>query len=650
MLALALLALLALPAATSRRGDLEASLSHRVNVTSAVLSRAVFSNASLSTALPAFATCLARACAPPRGEPCPASHPVATMPTSSGCCAFWTGPCQTCCTAGPPPPPPIGPPPIGEWQWSRAAIMNTARSFGAWVVLNNGSLLSVGGSDNDQFAGPATNTTELFDPQVGKWSRAADMLGWNNTLRRVVDGMGSATLLANGTVMACCSAQGYQLWNPATGQWSLIPHSLHARDGNCGQRSESPVLCRPSFPQVASLPNGSVVAVGGSVATITQNGGSTSFGGRSTVTAQIWDPRSGNWSNFPSMLFPRSLFGLLRLENGSLLAAGGFRSATSEIWVPKTGLWHRSGDLALGQRQNLNLVQIPTGEVFAVGGLTTNCDGQIKPCRRSPWATPSVERWDPNTGLWEVWRGMNSPAYCHALGQLGTAGMDNEACGRRSGVMAATLLNGSILTGGGTVQIGSNPRNYNWKDTELWQPLPLERGGGPATPAGTVFTCDHRSYACTLVNASSVPPSPPGAVTSFSSISACATACMPPPRNATRTNATLPNATARFLCQKETGSCVESIFGIEEHNCRTLCPVPPPTPPPPKPSPPPPPVPPPPPPPPPIVSKCVEALRQLCGTARQKGVFECGLCTGMHAKELKEAHCNATEPENFCST
>jgi len=45
-------------------------------------------------------------CAPPRGSPCPSAYPIATGVTSSGCCAFWSGPCQTCCTTPPSPVPP----------------------------------------------------------------------------------------------------------------------------------------------------------------------------------------------------------------------------------------------------------------------------------------------------------------------------------------------------------------------------------------------------------------------------------------------------------------------------------------------------------------------------------------------------------------
>lgn len=45
--------------------------------------------------------CLSILCAPPRGNACPSDHPVATDITADGCCALWTGPCQTCCTRGP---------------------------------------------------------------------------------------------------------------------------------------------------------------------------------------------------------------------------------------------------------------------------------------------------------------------------------------------------------------------------------------------------------------------------------------------------------------------------------------------------------------------------------------------------------------------
>jgi hypothetical protein len=304
--------------------------------------------------------------------------------------------------------------------------MQVARGFGAWVVLNNGSVLSTAGSDNHLFAGPATNKTELYDPDTNSWHRAADLLGWNESAAsgggaRRSFSFRSATLLANGSVMACCNPSGYQLWDPTKDEWTAVPRPIRAVDGNCGSSVTHPQFCMPAAGAVATLANGSVVAVGGSVQSITQHGGTISYGSRGTVTAQRWDPSSGNWSDFPSMLFPRTLFGLLRLENGSLLAAGGFKSDTSEIWHPHTGLWHRSGNMALGTRQNFNLVQVPTGDVFAVGGLTINCDGQSSPaCRRSYcWASPSVERWDPATGMWEVRFATQAflPQRCHLSGQ-----------------------------------------------------------------------------------------------------------------------------------------------------------------------------------------------------------------------------------------
>lgn len=45
----------------------------------------------------AHVKCMSPTCAPPRGNPCPQSHPLSTNRTVDGCCAFWSGPCQTCC-------------------------------------------------------------------------------------------------------------------------------------------------------------------------------------------------------------------------------------------------------------------------------------------------------------------------------------------------------------------------------------------------------------------------------------------------------------------------------------------------------------------------------------------------------------------------
>jgi len=174
-------------------------------------------------------------------------------------------------------------------------------------------------------------------------------------------------------------------------------------------------------------------------ATVLRNGKVLVTGGYGTgditvETAELYDPKTGNWSSTGSMSTPRSGHTGTVLHNGKVLVAGGFNQgpgfpvvpapvfATAELYDPKTGTWSPTGSMT-SPRFDHTLTLLHNGEVLVAGGFSeTTADG-----------TPSgvlaiAEFYDPKTGTWNPTGSM---------------------VGARSSHTAAQLHNGHVLVAGG---------------------------------------------------------------------------------------------------------------------------------------------------------------------------------------------------------
>lgn len=182
------------------------------------------------------------------------------------------------------------------------------------------------------------------------------------------------------------------------------------------------------------LTNGKVLVLGGTW-------GSPSVYSTATVTAELFDPTTGNWGATGSLLTGLSYPTLTVLPSGLVLMAGanGAFGATpsSELYNSTTGIWSATGGLINTQRNGFTSTLLNNGKVMATGG--NGCCAALN----------TSELYDPSTGVWT------------ATGNL--------VYGREYHT-ATLLLNGKALVVGGQTWSGSFSAITVIGSTELYDP------------------------------------------------------------------------------------------------------------------------------------------------------------------------------------
>ena len=144
---------------------------------------------------------------------------------------------------------------------------------------------------------------------------------------------------------------------------------------------------RASGHTATLLRDGRVLLVGGECGECT----STTF---STNTAEIYDPRTGAWSQTPSMSVPRYRHTATLLLDGRVLVAGGYGAgenwATAEIYDPTTDSWSSAGSMSIS-RSEAAASLLRDGRVLVTGG---NCD------LSGACQTASSDIYNPTTNTW----------------------------------------------------------------------------------------------------------------------------------------------------------------------------------------------------------------------------------------------------------
>jgi len=89
------------------------------------------------------------------------------------------------------------------------------------------------------------------------------------------------------------------------------------------------------------------------------------YSGSALSTAEIFDPKTGEWTSIPKMIRKRIGATALRLDDGRVLVAGG--DAGSEIYDPAKNDWIE-GPVPLETRSSGFLIPLEDGKVAAMGG------------------------------------------------------------------------------------------------------------------------------------------------------------------------------------------------------------------------------------------------------------------------------------------
>ncbi|MGH9523766.1 MAG: kelch repeat-containing protein, partial [Terriglobales bacterium] len=216
--------------------------------------------------------------------------------------------------------------------------MNTARFNAATVVLADGRVLVVGGSDGTNIL----NTAEVYDPQYGTFSGTGTMTSPRKNA--------TATLLNNGTVLV---TGGYDGTN--------ILSSAEVFDPNSGTfTATSGAMAADRMFHVATLlQDGTVLVTGG-------------YDGNPSLTAaEIYDPGTGSFSSTGAMGVSRQYPTATLLQDGRVFLAGGYDGtnylSSTEIYDPVAKTFS-AGPSMHNTRRNHTASLLHDGRVLLAGG------------------------------------------------------------------------------------------------------------------------------------------------------------------------------------------------------------------------------------------------------------------------------------------
>jgi len=281
---------------------------------------------------------------------------------------------------------------ITDFEWHDAPPLMISRSSPAVVVLDDGSILVIGGLT---LQGP-TATTETFDMEASRW-----MLGPTMSHKRVGH---TATLLKDGNVLVVGGDTG----SGATASAELIDMSV-----SVSSPLPSMTFARSGHAAVL-LDNGNVLVTGGtdwakgiwrqaemydagkhswlpagsmssarlfSTMQLLQDGTVLAIGGDSNQTSERYNSTSNSWSGVSRMLSQRSYSSSV-MVGGKVLVAGGIVDNklvnSSEMFDPATSSWSEVGSMSTA-RARFSLTLLPNGDLLAAGSqesssTTASCE------------------------------------------------------------------------------------------------------------------------------------------------------------------------------------------------------------------------------------------------------------------------------------
>jgi hypothetical protein len=231
-------------------------------------------------------------------------------------------------------------------DWSLTGFMSKRRFLHSAALLLDGRVLVLGGSAfDDTRESPDRQygrTVETYDPRTGVWASA---------MRVSPDGSwkdATATLLADGTVLAVNGEGDTELFEPSTGRW-------HATGSMRLARSDGATTL---------LADGTVLVAGGLA-------GELFFGVPTgwVQSAELYDPMSATWRATGSMT-ARSAGEGVRLADGRVLLVGVGECGPptrANLYDPATETWELAAPLNARHCSGYTLTVLSDGRVLIVG-------------------------------------------------------------------------------------------------------------------------------------------------------------------------------------------------------------------------------------------------------------------------------------------
>lgn len=336
------------------------------------------------------------------------------------------------------------------------------------AVLPDGRVISWGGADDQVLAGGSE--AHLWDPVGGSFTAVP-----NGTTNIFCGGHALASdgrlLVAGGHVSAQVGVPDLNLFDPATGAWSLWAPMNRGR----------------WYPTVTPLPNGEALVIGGFATYTSKNNlpqvwlpgggwrnltnasleiplypwmfvapdGRVYMAGPNRGTRFLSTSGAGRWKRGPGSLFGVRVDGSAAMyDEGKILIAGGGRKTatrTAEVidLTAATPRWRAVGSMAFARR-HFNLTLLPDGTVLATGGTTIKND--------TTKAILPAEIFDPETQTWRTVAPLAVRRMYHSV--------------------AALLPDGRVLVAGGGA---ANKGDTDHPDAQVYSPPYLfASDGSPA--------------------------------------------------------------------------------------------------------------------------------------------------------------------------
>lgn len=340
--------------------------------------------------------------------------------------------------------------------------MVLARSFFRATLLTNGQVLIEGGVLQNK---SSAAQSELFDPTRGTWRKTRGSLNEARAKH-------TTTLLPNDKVLVTggvgtIPTSSAELYYPTNETWTLTKYPMkYARARH--------------------------------TATMLQTGKVLIAGGAPYYPAELYDPKTDDWSLTGNMVTRRYDHVAIRLHDGTVLVAGGrtrndkhnktndnqWMTNSAELYDPKTNTWAALPNMHF-PRADFTSALLPDGRVLVIGGQLPN--GEV---------TPTTEIYDPSTKRWLLGASMNyarqNPLGQEALqvedGTILVAGGDTLGTSERYAPMTgtwvsalklhsrhylgatATLSNRQAFVVGGFDVISTDDKNKITASTEIYLP------------------------------------------------------------------------------------------------------------------------------------------------------------------------------------
>ena len=115
--------------------------------------------------------------------------------------------------------------------WRETAPMQTARRSHAALLLNDGSVLVIGGASGEKKGAQQLNSVERFDPKTEQWTAMPPLreARWGPTADLLRDG---SVLVTGGAFSPIGARRSAELFEPRSGEWRDAGNLKQARNGH----------------------------------------------------------------------------------------------------------------------------------------------------------------------------------------------------------------------------------------------------------------------------------------------------------------------------------------------------------------------------------------------------------------------------------